>query len=139
MGTRLHEALIRSSAAHRKRSRQRFQELDLSEGQPKVIAHLLKEQGVTQRELAAKCRVEPATMTSTLNSMSEKSLIRREGAHVSGGKRANRIYLTEHGMEMAGEVIQIVDELEEISYRGFTADERATLVALLSRITENLN
>lgn len=49
---------------------------------------LSEKEGYLQKDLAARCHVEPATMTIILTNMEKMGYIRRETAHVSGGKRA---------------------------------------------------
>ena len=135
---RLHVALINSYSAHKKRSFQKFQKLDLTTGQPKILSILYREEGYLQKDLAKRAHVEPATMTSLLNNMEKKGLIYKEVAYVSGGKRANAVYLTEKGREISIKVNKIVDDMEEISYQGFSDTEKELLINLLDRIQSNL-
>jgi DNA-binding MarR family transcriptional regulator len=139
MDSRLHIALINTSLTHKKRARQEFQKADLSEGQPKVLEYLYNHEGCLQKELATECYVEPATMTVLLQNMVNKGLIEKKVAYVSGGKRAFGIYLTELGRQKAIKSYEIVNDLEKISYKGFTEDEKSTLLKLLQRISDNLN
>ena len=90
----LHEALIGCYTAHKRYCVQQFQNLNLTTGQPKVLYILLNNEGYLQKELAQRCHVEPATMTSLLNNMIKKGLIYKNIVYVSGGKRAYAIYLT---------------------------------------------
>lgn len=138
MRNRLHMALINTSQTHKKRARQEFQNLDLSEGQPKVLEYLYDNEGCLQKELAAECNVEPATMTVLLKNMLGKGLIKKNTIYVSGGKRAFGIYLTELGLEKAAKLFDIIEELERISYKDFTEEEKDTLIELLYRISDNL-
>lgn len=135
---KLHIALIGASSAHKKRSMHEFQKLDLSTGQPKVLSVLHKKEGYLQKELAARCHVEPATMTSILNNMSDKDLIYRKQVSVSGGKRAYSIFLTEKGHKMALKVNEIVDQVEDISYHGFSEEEQELFISFLKRVETNL-
>lgn len=134
----LHVLMISASSAHRKRARQKFQELNLSDGQPKVLSILLSMEGCLQKDLAEACHVEPATMTSLLRKMISDGLIRKEQSYVSGGKRAYNIYFTEKGLELAHKVNSITAEIEEVAFDGFTPDERNTFLELFSRINDNL-
>ena len=135
---RLHTALIACSAAHKKCSMQEFQKFNLTTGQPKVLALLSQKEGCLQKDLAARCHVEPATMTSILSNMSDKELIFKKQELVSGGKRAYSIYLTEKGHAMAAKVNQIVDDVEDISFRDFDDSEKQLLIRLLNRVQTNL-
>lgn len=135
---RLHVALINTYSAHRRCSFKEFQKLNLSTGHPKVLSILYQKEGYLQKDLAKRCNVEPATMTSLLSNMEKKGLISKEAVYVSGGKRANAIYLTETGRHMAVKVNQIVDDMEAISFKGFSDDEKQLLINLLDRIWSNL-
>lgn len=139
MEKRLHIALINASAIHKKRGRQEFQKLNLSEGLPKVLSCLMENDGIVQKDLAEKCNVEPATMTTLLRKLLSDGLIRKETTYISGGKRAFTISLTALGRSTAKKVNQIVDSLEFLCYQGFSEDEKLLLVDLLDRITKNLS
>lgn len=138
MPRRLHVALIRASTLHRKRCREEFYRYNLSEGQPKVLAYLLIEEGVLQKDLAVKCGVKPATMTALLKKMLAEDLIRREAVYVSGGKRAFGIYLTPRGRDRAEKAMEVIDRMEVRSFQGFSPEEREQLVSLLDRVSQNL-
>ncbi len=134
-----HSALIRASYLHRVISREEFQKLDLSEGQPKILLHLLSGNGILQKDLSQVCNVKPATMTTLLQNMLAKNLVMKKGIRVSGGKRGYLIFLTDRGRELAYQVIEIVDQIEEISFQGFTMQEREQLLLLLGKVSENLH
>lgn len=55
--------LVTAYDAHRRYSRQAIQRENLSDGYPKVLMNLHHFPGSLQKDLAAACRVEPATMT----------------------------------------------------------------------------
>jgi DNA-binding MarR family transcriptional regulator len=135
---RLHTSLIYASLAHKKRSRQRFRNLDLSDGQPKILSILLQKDGCLQKDLSNYCHIEPATLTSVLRNMLNKELVYKQPLLVSGGKRAFAIYLTQKGRSLAQQVNTIVSEIEEISFKDFTEEEKHLLISLLSRLQNNL-
>lgn len=131
-------SLLSASAAHQKSCWAGFRELDLSPGQPKVLSRLRYQEGYLQKELAALCYVEPATMVVLLANMEKRGLIRKEVDHVSGGKRAFRIFLTEEGRRLAEKVDCVVEEMEEKGFAGFSEEEKDQLIFLLGRLTDNL-
>ena len=134
----LHVLLIRASAVHKKRSRHSFQQLNLTEGQPKVLSILRDIEGCQQKELAEACHVEPATMTALLKNMEQSDLIFKEKQQLPGGKRAYIIFLTEHGKKAADEVIKIVEDLEQVAFQGFADKEKETFLELFARVAYNL-
>ena len=73
-----------------------------------------------------------------LSNMEKRGMIRKEVDHVSGGKRAFRIYLTEEGRKLAEQVDMVVTEIEQKSFEGFSEEEKDSLIMLLDRMTKNL-
>lgn len=132
-------ALINASSTHQKSCWTEFRKLDLSPGQPKVLSRLRYQEGYLQKELAALCHVEPATMVVLLSNMERRGMIRKEVDHVSGGKRAFRIYLTDEGRKLAEQVDRIVEEIEEKCFEGFSEEEKEQFVSLLERMTDNIS
>ena len=134
-----HKLLICASSLHCERRRRQFCELNLSDGQPKVLANLLIMEGCIQKELAQRCRVKSATMTSLLQKMERDGLIFKKKEFVSGGKRAYKIFLTEKGREMAEKANRIVERIEEECFFGFSEEEKKKFIELFSRVTKNLD
>lgn len=133
-----HILLIGASALHCNRRRKQFNEMDLSEGQPKVLANLLVMEGCIQKDLAEVCHVKSATMTSLLQKMERDDLIFKKKELVSGGKRAYRIFLTEKGREKAEKANAIIEKIEEECFLGFSEEEKEQFLKLFSRVTKNL-
>lgn len=131
-------ALVRAYDAHRKATRAAIQKEDLSDGYPKVLMNLSHNPGCLQKELAEACHVEPATMTVLLRGMMNKGLIRKEETHVSGGKRALRIFLTEEGAAMAETANRIFEDTHNRALAGMTEEEVETLCRLLTKVRDNL-
>lgn len=98
----------------------------------------MQEDGILQRDLAALCCVEPATMTVLLRKMQQDGLIEKRSTLVSGGKRAYNIYLTDKGHKLAKAVNLIMENAEKLAFTNFSASERDTFLTLLNRLTENL-
>lgn len=130
--------LLELSRVHANRSREEFQKLDLSEGQPKILYILLKQDGYTQKELARLCRVRPSTLAVMLEKMEKKKYIYKEKVIVSGGKRAYQVYLTEEGRVIAQKVEQLTDELDRECLKGLSEQEQDSLYQAMKKITKNL-
>ena len=138
MQEKLFLALMETQAAHWELSRKGFQELDLPNGQPKVLYILQAVEGCVQKELARICKIRPSSMTVLLEKTEQNGYIYKETAKVSGGKRAFCIYLTEEGRSLAAKITDLVECLEEKSFQGFSEEEKQTLFCLLDRVTKNL-
>lgn len=139
MSEKMFISLLELSAVHAKRSREVFQKLDLSSGQPKVLYVLNGREGYLQKELADVCKVEPPSLTVLLNSMEKKGYIRKERVLVSGGKRAYRIYLTDQGREIARMTYDRMEELEQAAFQGFSEEDKKKVFELFARMKNNLS
>ena len=135
---RFHQYLINIFHMHEKKSQMVFRELGLSKGQPKMIEILSHQEGCSQKELAMSCSIEPATVTSLLNKMITKELIYKKPLLQENGIRIQQIFLTEKGHEIASDVENIVNEMEQISFRGFSGQEKEQFLTYLDRIFQNL-
>ena len=135
---RLHLELMGVANAHKKYNMKKFNQLNLTTGQPKVLTVLLQKDGYLQKDLAKRCHVEPATMTSLLKIMELRNLIYKQEEHVSGGKRAYSIYLTEYGRDIAHQVEDIVNASENISFEGFSEVEKDQFLDLMDRMKKNI-
>lgn len=131
-------ALIKAQSAHAEASRKVFAELELTDGQPKVLYLLRRNDGYVQKELAEFCGIRQSTLTSILEKMEKTDLIRKEKTYVSGMKRAYKIYLTEKGREKAEELEVEVEKLEEQAYIGFSEEDKDTILKLLAQVEKNM-
>jgi len=139
MADKIFLALLETSAAHANRSREGFQRLNLTDGQPKILYNLAKGDGCIQKELAERCRIKPSTLTVMLARLEEQGYIYRESLLVSGGKHACRVLLTKKGWDIVKKITDLIDSLEERTLRGFTETEKRQLLDLLGRAADNLN
>lgn len=130
--------MMNAYGAHRDSSLSGFRALGLSDGQPKILYILYNSDGYVQNELAKRCNLKPSTMTVALERLEADGYIKKEQTHVSGGKSAKRVSLTEKGRRRAEEVTALTEELEEKCFKGFSDEEKQTLFTLLERVTENL-
>ena len=119
MENSLHHLLMTNHTAFRKR-----------------IFSALKNEGLTmQKDIAAACRIEPATMTSLLCGMEKKGLITRSAPD----RRSLSVYLTEKGRMLIPLIKEEFSRIEDRASCGFSDEERELLISLLSRMRENLD
>ena len=67
----------------------------LTSWQPKVLDYLKNHNGAVQKDIAAGCHIEPASLTAILNGMETKGLIERRLC--PDNHRFYNVYLTETG------------------------------------------
>lgn len=138
MQDKLFLALLDTYSAHAEASRREFQALDLTEGQPKILYILRRKDGQVQKDLADTCKVKQSTLTVLLQKLEHRGFIRKERCTVSGGKCANRIFLTEEGLEKAKQLDAVVENLEERGLKNFSQSESRQLLSLLARVAKNM-
>ncbi len=131
-------ALLETQKAHWELSRKGFQQLELTDGQPKILYILLRIEGCVQKELAEVCKIRPSTLTVALERMEKQGFIYKEERKLLGGKRAYGIFLTESGRRKARQVEELIETLEKKSLSGFSEQEQDMLFSYLARIRENL-
>lgn len=129
-------ALLKAYHAQNNAFRPMIAELGLSVGQPKILSFLSRHDGCMQKELAAMCDIEPATISRLLDKMESDGLITR--CAVEGNKRAASISLTPAGRERHEQVLKLREKLEERELDGFSAEEQKQFFLLLKRLYKNL-
>lgn len=131
-------ALLGASSAHADASRTAFAQLGLTEAQPKILYILKRTGGIVQKELAQVCNIRQSTLTVLLSKMESQDYIYKEICYVSGKKRAYKIYLTRKGKEKADELENVVETLENKGFKGFSEEEKKSLLIMLGRVEENM-
>jgi MarR family transcriptional regulator, organic hydroperoxide resistance regulator len=132
----LNHLYIQANRMHHRRAHNRFNELGLGEGQPRLLKHLAREDGLSQAELARRCHLEPATVTVTLTRMEKNGLVERRADETD--HRITRIFMTEEGQRMHRILEEMHAEMEEETFEGFAPDEREQLAGYFVRMRDNL-
>lgn len=115
---------------------QRLRPLDFGMAYLPVVIALEENGPLLQKQLAEVAHVEQPTMAALLTRMERDGLISRE-AH-PGDKRASNIKLSPKAKARVSSAKERLAEVADRAMAGFTASERATLIALLQRVVHNL-
>lgn len=129
-------ALLKSYHAQSNVFRPMIAELGLSVGQPKILDCLTRHDGCMQKDLAAMCDIEPATISRLLDKMEADGLILRRA--VEDNKRAAAVSLTPGGYARQKETTALRNQLEETELAGFSEEEKALFYQFLVRLYRNL-
>lgn len=129
-------ALLKAYHAQNNVFRPMIAELGLSVGQPKILGFLTRHDGCMQKELAAMCDIEPATISRLLDKMEADGLISRQTA--AGNKRATAISLTPSGYARHEASMEMRRQLEETELAGFSEEEKALFYQFVVRLYKNL-
>jgi DNA-binding MarR family transcriptional regulator len=112
-----------------------LQQSGLRIGQYQVLRVLWDDDGLTPREIAERLDVEMPTVTRTVQRMVRDGFVVREANQSDA--RSVRIRLSRRGREIEPAVAEILERETSRALTGFSAAERASLVAMLVRISEN--
>lgn len=104
----------------------------LTSGQPKVLDYLKDHNGAVQKNIAAGCHIEPASLTAILNGMETKGLIERRLC--PDNHRFYNVYLTETGRLYVGRLENEFDTIESYALQNFSEADKEQLIEYLSRI-----
>ena len=104
----------------------------LTSGQPKVLDYLKDHNGAVQKDIAAGCHIEPASLTAILNGMETKGLIERRLC--PDNHRFYNVYLTETGRLYVGRLENEFDTIESYALQNFSEADKDQLIEYLSRI-----
>lgn len=108
----------------------------LSPGQPKILSYLISHDGCLQKELAANCDIEPATVSKVLSGMEEAGLIRRQCS--CQDKRAVTVLITDKGRTASACMRRHFADLDNQQLQGFTEEEAEQFKDYLTRMYRNM-
>jgi DNA-binding MarR family transcriptional regulator len=120
-----------------RRFEQRLRPLDFGMAYLPVVIALEENGPLLQKHLAEQAHVEQPTMAALLTRMERDGLISRE-PHPSD-KRASQISLSAKAKTRLPSAKARLGEVAEQATAGFTERERATFIALLRRVVNNLD
>ncbi len=109
---------------------------DLSQEQGFVLGYLVQSPGAIQRDIAQITRTSPASVTSLLQGLERRGLIERRTE--GGNERSKRVYATQAGTELIAGFQTAMAAADETILAPLNKTERATLHALLTKITAEL-
>lgn len=98
---------------------------------------LWEDEGVTQREIALKAKVESSTTTRTMDKLEKLGLAERRADPNS--RRSFRIYLTEKGRKLEKELAPIPQKINQKLLYPLDGQEKDQLIYLLEKIVNNIS
>lgn len=132
----LYMIFLRIIKLHYQRTHTLLDKVGIYPGQPPMLYVLHRKDGQSQRELADKLKVKPATITVMLNRMEKSGLVERK--QDSNDQRMLRVYLTEKGRKVWLEVREVMKVIENDCFSNFTVEEKILLRRFLMQIRYNL-
>jgi DNA-binding MarR family transcriptional regulator len=105
-------------------------------GQFAQLLTLFEEDGLTQRELCDRVRIEQATMAKTLQRMQRDGLVRC--VPDPDDRRRIRVYLTDHARAIEHDLVAAARSVNTSVTEGLTDAEAAGFLDLTTRLIRNL-
>ena len=91
---------------------------------------------LSQGEIAKRLQLSPATVTASLRPLEKLGLIERKPDEKD--LRKNRVNITPAGKAMVKRCVELMDALEEATFKGFSEEELAQLTGYFKRMCSNL-
>ncbi|AOI62789.1 MarR family transcriptional regulator [Burkholderia territorii] len=114
----------------------RAKRIGLTRAQSRVLAYLTWKGEMNQARLAQWLEITPISLTRLLDRMEACGWIERSAN--DDDRRAFVIRLTDKSRDIFPQMLEVGDTVTDDGLRGFTRDERDTLVRLLGRVRRNL-
>lgn len=105
-------------------------------GQMATLVQIYRTPGITQDEISANLGMDKGTTARNLHQMEQQGLAVRMPDKAD--RRVNHIYLSEKGEAYYPAIMEAIEKLHEVLYRGFSEDEISMAVELLARMQSNL-
>ena len=104
--------------------------------QGRILYVLFQEDCVPIKTVSEKCGLAITSLTTMLERMEKNGLIQRR--QDSADKRKTLLFLTDKARDLEQDYIAVSEEMGDIYYQGFTADEVKAAEEYLNRIRLNL-
>jgi MarR family transcriptional regulator for hemolysin len=105
-------------------------------GQFPVLVSLWQEDGVMQKVLSERVRIEAPTMVRTLDRMEREGLVKRMRSETD--RRRIHIRLSKKGANLERQLVPLAAEVNDTALAGITKKDRRQLDDLLARLIVNL-
>lgn len=132
----LYSLFLQVIRSHFHRTHEVLDNIGLYPGQPQLLMILSKQDGQSQKDLASKLNIKPATITVMVNRMEKAEFVERRPD--PNDQRVSRVFLTEKGKAVCLEVKNLMKTMESECFRHFSIEEKIVLRRLLLQIRDNL-
>ena len=136
MDDSLHYLIMANQMLVQKALLYKLKDTGLTIGQPKILDYLSRHNGSNQKEIARACFLEAGSLTTILNKMEEKGLIRRQ--ILNGNRRSFHIFMTESGKKNQKLVEEAFKKIEKTALNGISEEEQKLFMDIFCRIYRNL-
>jgi DNA-binding MarR family transcriptional regulator len=111
-------------------------ELDVSMAECKVLAHLSRNEGISQARLAELTETEPMTLVRVLDRMQQQQWVERRPDPAD--RRAHRLYLLEASRPVVARMWKLAERARNEALAAIDGSDREQLLNLLERVHARL-
>ena len=109
----------------------------LGSGQYILLIPLYDNDGINQKQLSDRAKLDKTTTTRTIEKLLSEGYITREPDE--SDKRAYKLYTTPKAAAIRPTLASILDEWNQIMLGGFTSEEREQIFSLIDKINSNIH
>lgn len=128
--------LIQLNALKRISTHRAASEIGLYDGQMPLLETLERDGCLTQKALADRLHVSPASVAVSIKRMQKTGVVDKLPSE--DDLRYNRIMLTEKGRDLTRRTRELFDRLDDEMFAGFSAEECEQLYGYICRMIQNL-
>ncbi len=110
---------------------------DLRPGEPKILEYLAEHEPCEQKEIAAGCNLDSASVTGILRRMEVRGLIKREMKN--GNRRSLYVSMTDKGRTLETQVEKTFAYVDSQAVKGLSEKEINEFLNVLNVINNNLS
>lgn len=112
------------------------QGLPFEVGQFPFLMQVYRHPGITQEGISANAVMDKGTTARSIKQLEECGLVRREIDECD--RRIHHIYPTPQALEIKDQVFEVIKNLHEILYKGFSDEEIALVMSLTDKMKSNI-
>lgn len=105
-------------------------------GQWRVISTLVRQPGITQKEIADRVGIEGSTLVPIIDKMEKDGFVKRKLDDED--RRINRIYLTTKADDLWNSMIECALKIRKLSTKEISEEQIKTTLDVLKKISKNL-
>ncbi|WFB35843.1 MarR family transcriptional regulator [Kiritimatiellota bacterium B12222] len=125
-----------TSRLHHRYHHRIFESFNLHRGQSRLFDKLEQSDGISQRELAQRMNIAPATLTRMVQNMEKNGYVSRQTDPQD--QRITRIHLTAKGIETRKRIRKKMRAVDRKIFKHFSQAEKEHLEEMLMRIQKEL-
>jgi DNA-binding MarR family transcriptional regulator len=114
----------------------RLATLGVRTAEHEILANLVREPGISQQALAARCFTAKSHVSALLRTMEERGWVRREADPVDA--RARRLYVTRAGEAIARRTLAVQAEIVQAMTKAAPSKDLAFIEETMNRVSERL-